>query len=200
MPVRHVAIAAAMYGVLLGGCRTQYFIEPHVAPQAYQTVDRTGFASDHVAVAVRPIEKKTPPGDVVSPPKYVLLSAIQVEEQPPVGAWRISTRNRRSFLAGGGILLSIGLISIVGGVIGFARDASTPCSSDGCHFGVYAIALPALIGGLAEAVPGGLLIGLGYPDVEVERGLRDRIYIDEPPPPIDSHGIVSGLPRVRLRF
>ncbi len=187
MSSKSAYLCTAFFGLLAGGCRSEYLVNPELYAAARGVAaksDDPGERSQRVAVFAYPIddEAQTAP-NAGAPRQYLKLSAMRVDSPSPTGFWRVSTRKRGAFLAGGGVLLGLGLASVLGGGLIIHADQSTPnCLGDGCSLkglGTMLFGIPALAAGIAELIPGSILLALASPRVEVPEGERGIFYVDE---------------------
>ena len=185
---RHLGIFCFVAGtILFGGCRTEYLAEPDVFRQALQTEKRlqqAGQDPTQVAVRVVPMD---PQGGLLLP-RYIRLSDLRVEKQPDA-TLRLSTRNRAEWRRGGGVLLGLGLLSIVGGGLGIAAGLQTHCGSGDDCLGrdiiSWSLGMTAIVAGIHETVLGGIVFGPGARKVEVPGRVPGVVYVPERPQDAD---------------
>ncbi len=190
-----VLLAAACMG-LLAGCRTDYLVEPQFFTAAAEA-NRRGYG-DSVAISAIPVPESPPPGfPAAAPRQYVRASALRLDlGQPGARYWSASTRNRRGHLTAGGVLLGLGLASLLGGGIAAEVIAKQPCHgrSEECGLGqaigVLFFAVPAWVAGFGETVAGVTLLGLGARRTELGLGEQHVEYI----PPFGAAGAPGALP------
>jgi hypothetical protein len=162
-----------MSGLLLleAGCWSSYLVDSQLLAEAKQLEQSPANSGRIVAISAvaHPID---PPGARVAtqPDTYVRAAGLHVELDVPGAKYKVvSARRHRAFRIGGGIVLGIGLASLIGGAIGAASIGTAPCPryepQDDCGLGnaigALLVGVPAGVFGLIETVVGGTLLGLG---------------------------------------
>ena len=157
-------------GLLETGCWSSYLVDSQLLAAGKQRAQAAGKGS---IIAVPAVDFPLEPSDAAiadRPYTYVRAEGLHVDHEIPGAKYQVAwARRPRAFRIGGGVTLGIGLASLIGGAIGAAVVANTPCPPYTPHencglgnaIGAILIGAPAGVFGLLETVIGGTLLGLG---------------------------------------